>query len=55
MRDVTVGEYILEALEERLHQDLPDERAGMLSMNAASDPLLSDLWDNPRDARYDES
>lgn len=49
-RDVTVGQYVAEALRERLRQDLGDEAE---SLTAASDPVLAELWDNPKDAAYD--
>lgn len=52
-RDLTVRRYVLEAIEERLREDLGDEGDGVLSLNATSDPVLADLWDNRRDAAYD--
>lgn len=51
--DVAVGHYVLEAIEERLRQDLKDEDAGMLGLTAKADPVLAELWDNPKDAAYD--
>ncbi|MDP2919600.1 MAG: helix-turn-helix domain-containing protein [Dehalococcoidia bacterium] len=27
--------------------------AGLLALTAESDPVLAELWDNPRDAEYD--
>ena len=42
------------AVEERLLQDLEANEHGV-TLNAASDPLLAELWDNPRDARYDKA
>lgn len=52
-RDLTVRQYVLEAIEERLHQDLGDEGEGALILTAKADPVLADLWNNPRDAEYD--
>lgn len=52
-RDLTVRQYVLEAIEERLHQDLGDEGEGALRLTAKADPVLADLWSNPRDAEYD--
>lgn len=52
-RDLTVRQYVLEAIEERLHQDLGDEGEGALMLTAKADPVLADLWNNPRDAKYD--
>ena len=52
-RDLTVRRYVLEAIEERLREDLGDEGDGVLSLTGKSDPVLADLWDNRRDAEYD--
>lgn len=52
-RDLSVGQYVLEAIEERLVQDLAAEADGLLALNAKTDPVLARLWDNARDARYD--
>lgn len=51
--DLTIRQYVLEAIEERLREDLGDESAAMLALTAKSDPVLADLWDNPKDANYD--
>ena len=52
-RDVTVRQYVLEAIEERLREDLGDEGEELLALNAKADPLLAELWDNRKDAAYD--
>ena len=52
-RDVTVRQYVLEAIEERLHEDLGDAGEELLALNAKADPLLAELWDNRKDAAYD--
>lgn len=52
-RDLTIRQYVLEAIEERLRGDLGDESEGMLALTARADPVLAELWDNPRDAAYD--
>ncbi len=52
-RDLTVGRYALEAIEARLQQDLGDDPDGVLALTAKADPVLAELWDNPRDAEYD--
>ncbi len=52
-RDVTVRQYVLEAIEERLREDLGDEVGELLALNARADPLLAELWDNRKDAAYD--
>jgi len=51
--DLTVRQYVLEAVEERLQEDLGDEGEGGLALTAKADPVLADLWDNPKDAAYD--
>jgi hypothetical protein len=52
-RDVSVRQYVMEAIEERLREDLGDEGEGLLVLNAKADALLAELWDNRRDAAYD--
>lgn len=52
-RDLTVRQYVLEAIEERLREDLGDDGEGVLALTAKTDPVLADLWDNKRDAEYD--
>ncbi|TMB10987.1 MAG: hypothetical protein E6J71_26010 [Deltaproteobacteria bacterium] len=52
-RDLTVRQYVLEAVEERLREDLGDEGEGLLTLTAKADPVLAELWDNPKDAAYD--
>ena len=52
-RDLTIRQYVLEALEERLREDLGTEPDGLLALTAATDPVLARLWDNPKDAEYD--
>lgn len=53
--DVTVGQYVLEAVEERLRLDLGDQGDEILSLSAKVDPVLADLWDNPKDSAYDRA
>ena len=50
-RDMSVGRYILDAIAERLREDLGDH---LLALDEKTDPVLADLWDNPLDARYDD-
>lgn len=52
-RDLTVRQYVLEAIEERLREDLGDDGGGVLGLTANADPVLAALWDNPKDAEYD--
>jgi uncharacterized protein (DUF1778 family) len=52
-RDVTVRQYVLEAIEERLREDVGGRDEAVLELNAKADPVLAQLWDNPKDAQYD--
>ena len=52
-RDLTVGQYVLEALEEQLRADLGDGSDGILALTAKADPVLAKLWANEKDAAYD--
>lgn len=51
--DLTVTQYILQAVDERLREDLGPEAGGLLALTAEADPVLARLWDNPKDAEYD--
>ena len=51
--DLTVRQYVLEAIEERLREDLGGEDEEFTALTAKTDPVLAELWDNPRDANYD--
>jgi uncharacterized protein (DUF1778 family) len=48
-RDQTFGQYVLEAVEDRLRQESEAGSAANAVM-AAADPVLAELWDNARDA-----
>jgi hypothetical protein len=50
-RDLSVRQYILHAIEDRILADLGD--AGTSCMTSKTDPVLADLWNNRRDAAYD--
>jgi hypothetical protein len=52
-RDVSVQQYIMDALQERLRQDLGDEGQEVLALTAEADRVLESLWDNVQDAAYD--
>ena len=52
-RDLTIRQYVLEAIEERLREDLGDEGEGLLALTAQADPVLAELWDNQKDSEYD--
>ncbi len=53
-RDVTVRQYVLEAIEEHLQQDLSTDVESDLALTAKTDPVLARLWENPKDAAYDD-
>lgn len=52
-RDVSVRRYVLEAIQERLREDLGGDAEAVLGLTATNDPVLAELWDNERDAEYD--
>lgn len=52
-RDLTIRQYVLEAIEEHLREDLGEEDEGVLTLTAKADPVLAELWDNPKDSEYD--
>ena len=53
--DVSIRQYVLETIEERLAKDWVElaEQEGLLALAAQSDPVLAELWDNEKDAAYD--
>lgn len=55
-RDQSIRDYVWEAVEVRLERDLADEvsAADLTALNERADPVLAELWDNPKDAAYDE-
>lgn len=54
-QDISVRQYVLEALEERLSRDWAElaEQESLLVLTAQADPVLAELWDNEKDAAYD--
>jgi uncharacterized protein (DUF1778 family) len=52
-RDLSVQQYVLEAIEEQLREDLGEEDDGATALTAKSDPVLAEIWDNPKDSAYD--
>ena len=55
-RDQSIRDYVWEAVEARLKRDLADElsAAELVALNERTDPVLADLWNNPKDAAYDK-
>jgi len=52
-RDVTVRQYVLESIEERLQEDLGDDNEETAALTGKTDPVLAHLWDNAKDSAYD--
>jgi uncharacterized protein (DUF1778 family) len=52
-RDVSVRQYIVDALQERLREDLGEESDRLVALTAKADPVLAALWNNDKDAAYD--
>ncbi len=52
-RELSVRQYVIAAIEEQLREDLRDEEQGVMTLTAKADPVLAELWDNPRDSAYD--
>jgi hypothetical protein len=52
-RDLTIRRYVLQAIEERLREDLGDDGEDIGGLTASVDPVLAELWDNRHDAAYD--
>jgi hypothetical protein len=54
--DLSLRQYVIDALEERLSRDIASEALepeGTMSLTTQSDPVLAALWDNDQDAAYD--
>ena len=54
-RDLSVQQYVIEAIEEQLREDLGEEEEGVMTLTAKADPVLAVLWNNPKDSAYDRS
>ena len=54
-RGVSIRQYVLETIEERLAKDWVElaGQEGLLALTAQADPVLAELWDNEKDAAYD--
>ena len=55
-RDISMRQYLLEMIEQQLAQDWIElaEQEGLLALTAQADPVLAELWDNEKDAAYDQ-
>ena len=50
-RDQSVAQYVRDAVERHLGEDLAPAHA---PLSAYNDPVLAELWDNEHDAAYDD-
>ncbi|MEY4636010.1 MAG: hypothetical protein RJA55_1808 [Acidobacteriota bacterium] len=54
-RDQSIRDYVVGALQERLREDLGgDDTSESETLTERADPVLGDLWRNPRDQVYDD-
>jgi uncharacterized protein (DUF1778 family) len=54
-RDQSIRDYVVEALTERLREDLGDEDLhGTTALTEHADPVLGRLWRNTADTVYDD-
>ena len=50
----TIRDYILESVRERLRRETEEKELSTLNIHLDQDPVLKKLWDNKKDATYDE-
>jgi len=48
----SIKEYVLESVRERM--SLESEKEDLLKITTSINPVLKELWDNDKDAVYDE-
>jgi hypothetical protein len=55
-RDVSMRQYLLETIERQLAEDWMElaEQEGLLALTGQADPVLAELWNNEKDAAYDQ-
>lgn len=54
-RDQSIRDYVVEALQERLREDLGEGVAGEAdALTERADPVLGELWRNRSDDVYDD-
>ncbi len=55
-RDQSIRQYVWEAVEARLKDDLMDASTDgdLVALTERADQVLADLWKNARDAAYDK-
>ncbi len=55
LREQSIRQYVSEAIETRLRDDLANEvPTDLFAPRPSADSVLAELWDNPADARYDD-
>lgn len=47
--DVSIRDYVLEAIEGRLREDVGESFEPVTALTAAADPVLAELWNNADD------
>lgn len=52
VRDSSIRDYVLEAIQEKLEREFRED--SWLRLSADTDPVLATLWNNEKDAAYDE-
>ena len=52
VRNISLREYVLNAIRIQLNNDLPHSTE--MALSAKEEPVLAELWDNEKDAAYDE-
>jgi uncharacterized protein (DUF1778 family) len=53
-RDQSIRDYVVEALAERLREDLGDDDREAAALTEQADPVLGRLWRNAADSVYDD-
>jgi hypothetical protein len=55
-RDVSMRQYLLETIERQLAEDWMElaEQEGLLALTGQADAVLEELWNNDKDAAYDQ-
>ena len=55
-RDISMRQYLLETIERQLAEDWMElaEQEGLLALTGQADPVLEELWNNEKDAAYDQ-
>lgn len=49
----TIREYVIKSVRERLRRENETRELSVLTVRLEDDPVLRELWDNRKDAGYD--